>query len=133
GLGDRQPREVAQRDHLRRRGVDRLEALQRLVDRLDVREGRRRLDLAAVERLAVEVAPRRSASFRRAWSTRMRRMASAAAAKKWPRLPQPGGGDPRRPPSTRRRYASWTSAVASSVWPGFSWAIRCAASRRSSA
>ena len=43
-------------------------------------------------------------------------MASAAAAKKWPRPSQPWGGSP----PTSRRYASWTRAVAWSVWPGFS-------------
>ena len=45
--------------------------------------------------------------LRRAASTRMRRMASAAAAKKWPRPFQSG---PASPP-TSRRYASWTRAV----------------------
>jgi hypothetical protein len=48
----------------------------------------------------------------------MRRMASAAAAKKWPRLFQLCTLSV----STRRTKASWTSAVASSVCPGFSWA-----------
>ena len=47
-------------------------------------------------------------------STRMRRMASAAAAKKWPRLFQCRAASP----PTSRRYASWTRAVAWSVWPG---------------
>src|SRR5260221_6592968 len=46
------------------------------------------------------------------------RMASAAAAKKCPRLFQRSFGSF----PTRRRYASWTRAVACSVWPGFSWA-----------
>ena len=41
-------------------------------------------------------------------------MASAAAAKKWPR---PSHGR-RRPPPTSRRYASWTRAVGWRVWPG---------------
>src|SRR5260370_13321871 len=64
----------------------------------------------------------------------MRRMASAAAAKKWRRLAN--SSEPRRlspwfPPS--RNHASCTSAVASSVWPGFSFAICAAASLRSSA
>ena len=36
------------------------------------------------------------------------------------------------PGSTNRRYASWTKAVAWSVWPGFSRASFCAASLRSS-
>ena len=36
------------------------------------------------------------------------------------------------PPPTSRRYASWTRAVAWSVWPGSSAAIRAAASLRSS-
>ena len=58
----------------------------------------------------------------------MRRIASAAAAKKWPRLFQRWA----RSASTSRRYASWTSAVAWSVWPGFSRASRWAASWRSS-
>ena len=53
----------------------------------------------------------------------MRRMASAAAAKKWPRPSQRGSPSP-----TRRRYASWTRAVGSSVCPGASRASRWAAS-----
>src|SRR5262249_5815510 len=35
-------------------------------------------------------------------------------------------------PPTSRTYASWTRAVASRVWPGFSWASFRAASSRSS-
>src|SRR5262249_55263934 len=42
-------------------------------------------------------------ALRRALSTRMRRMASAAAAKKWPRLSQASGGERRRSPSTSRK------------------------------
>ena len=58
----------------------------------------------------------------------MRRMAVAAAAKKWPRVSQPlASAGP-----TSRRYASWTKAVACSVCPDFSCASRCAASLRSS-
>ena len=33
--------------------------------------------------------------------------------------------------STKRTYASWTNAVACSVWPGFSWTNFAAASFRS--
>ena len=55
----------------------------------------------------------------------MRRMASAAAAKKWPRLFHAALSA-----STSRRYASWTRAVASRVWPGISSASFCAASCR---
>ena len=40
-------------------------------------------------------------------------MASAAAAKKWPRPSNPGLRSP-----TSRRYASWTRAVGWRVWPG---------------
>ena len=43
-------------------------------------------------------------------------MASAAAAKKWPRPSQSRAGSS----PTSRRYASWTRAVAWSVWPGVS-------------
>jgi len=49
-----------------------------------------------------------SVLLRRALSTRIRRIASAAAAKKWRRLSKCWS-------PTSRRYASWTSAVASSV------------------
>ena len=66
--------------------------------------------------------------FRRAFSTRIRRIASAAAAKKCPRLFQPCAFST----STSRRYASCTRAVACSVCPGFSWASFAAASFRSS-
>jgi hypothetical protein len=52
----------------------------------------------------------------------------AAAAKKCPRPSQFVCCSP----PTRRRYASWTRAVGWSVWPGFSWAKRWAASLRSS-
>ena len=41
-----------------------------------------------VERTPLAAAAPLSGCLRRAWSTRMRRMASAAAAKKWPRLSQ---------------------------------------------
>jgi len=57
--------------------------------------------------------PRFAARRRRAWSTRMRRMACAAMAKKWPRLCQATRSWP-----TRRKYASCTSAVVCRVWPG---------------
>src|SRR5262245_63440459 len=57
GLGDRQPREVAQLDDLRRRRIDGLESLQRLVDREDVQRRLRRLDLPVFDRVALEVAP----------------------------------------------------------------------------
>ena len=61
----------------------------------------------ARERLLLEImrcGARRIESrfFRRAFSTKMRRMASAAAAKKWPRPFQTGAAFP----STSRRYAS---------------------------
>jgi len=61
-------------------------------------------------------------------------MASAAAAKKWPRLFQCGSDSPDSRPglATRRRYASWTSAVTWSICPGFSWASFAAASLRNS-
>src|SRR5439155_24560291 len=49
--------------------------------------------------------------LRRALSTRMRRMASAAAAKKWPRPSNAASGVA----PTSRRYASWTRAVGWSV------------------
>jgi hypothetical protein len=54
-------------------------------------------------------------------------MASAAAAKNWPR---PSQRCTRCAP-TSRKYASWTRAVARNVWPGFSWANLWAASFRS--
>ena len=53
-------------------------------------------------------------SRRRALSIRIRRMASAAAAKKWRRLAKP----PALAGPTSRKYASWTRAVALSVCPG---------------
>ena len=62
-------------------------------------------------------------------------MASAAAVKKWPLVFQcfsPGSWHSPRAGTTNRRYASWTSAVASRVCPGFSCASFCAASLRSS-
>src|SRR5262249_39579569 len=67
-------------------------------------------------------------ALRRTVSTRMRRMASAAAAKKWPRLSQCWAFST----STSRRFTSWTKAVAWSVCPGFSCASFWAASRRNS-
>ena len=61
-------------------------------------------------------------------STRMCRIASAATAKK---CPSPSNA--RSPPEPIiRRYASCTSAVASRVCPGDSWASFCRASFRSS-
>jgi len=71
--------------------------------------------------------PRFCVCLRRARSMRMRRMAVAAAAKKWPRSLYMG---PWRP--TRRKYASCTNPVASSVCPGVSLAKFRAASLRSS-
>ena len=68
--------------------------------------------------------PRRAWRPCRAWSTRMRCMATAAARKKPLRSA--------KAVSARRRYASWTSAVASSECPGDSPASRAAASRLSS-
>jgi hypothetical protein len=62
----------------------------------------------------------------RARSIRIRRIASAAAAKKWPPLFQLWT----RSVSTSRRYASCTKAVAWSVWPGFSCASLCVVVRR---
>jgi len=64
---------------------------------------------------------------RRADSTRMRRMASAAAAKKCGRFSNSNALSP-----TSRSQASWTSAVGCKVCPGRSLAILCAASLRSS-
>ena len=58
----------------------------------------------------------------------MRRMASAAAEKKCPRLFQFWACSA----SSKRRYASWTRAVAWRVCPGFSLASFWAASLRSS-
>ena len=55
-------------------------------------------------------------------------MASAAAAKKWPRLSQRASSAG----PTSRRYASWTRAVAFRVLPGGFAAIRAAASFRNS-
>jgi hypothetical protein len=55
------------------------------------------------------------------------RIASAAAAKKWPRPFQSCSSVP-----TRRSHASCTSAVGWSVWPEGSWASLAAASLRSS-
>jgi len=52
----------------------------------------------------------------RAFSIRMQRMASAAAAKKWPRLAQCWTVST----STSRKYASCTKAVAWRDWPGAS-------------
>jgi hypothetical protein len=66
--------------------------------------------------------------FRHEFSTTIRRMASAAAAKKCPRPSHSCASvldDP-----TNRSYASCTSAVASSVWPGSSAAIFRAAEVR---
>ena len=74
-----------------------------------------------------QLPPRLSWCFRRAFSTRIRRIASAAAAKKWPRLSQFWFSA-----ETRRSQASCTSAVAWSVWPAGSAAIRAAARRRNS-
>ncbi len=97
--------------------------------------------------------PRFAAPFRRARSTKIRRIASAAAAKKWPREEKEGDRDsglgaeggwserspsvpspePRAPcPPTIRKKASCTNAVACSVCPGFSCAKRAAANSRSS-
>ena len=61
---------------------------------------------------------------RRACSTEIRRIASAAAAKKW-RWPS------NLCSATKRRNGSCTSDFASSIWPGFSRAGRAAASLRS--
>src|SRR5262249_35755139 len=55
-LGNRQPREVAQLDDLRRRRIDALEPFQRLMDCEDVQRRLRRLDLPVFDRLALKVA-----------------------------------------------------------------------------
>jgi hypothetical protein len=55
--------------------------------------------------------PRLAALRRRAWSTRTRRMAWDATAKKWPRLFQDI-----RSCLASRMYASWTSAVVWRLW-----------------
>ena len=78
--------------------------------------------------VAVAAAMLLTPACRRAFSTRIRRIASAAAAKKCPRLSQCWAFST----STSRMYASCTSAVACSVCPGFSWASLAAASFRSS-
>ena len=106
----RQPGEVPQLDQPGGLGVVPLERGQGVVEGEQL--GRPRPSSATDT--CVEVDPPRSpprlaAALRRARSTRMRRMASAAAAKKCPRPSQLG---PRRRP-TSRRYASWTRAVAS--------------------
>ena len=88
---------------------------------------RRRRGLVQVVTRAVSP-PRLAAFFRRAFSTRMRRMASAAAAKKCRRFAQ---SRPASAPATRR-YASWTRAVGVRVCPVGSAAIRAASRRRSS-
>lgn len=72
--------------------------------------------------------PRLSRFLSRARLTRIRRMASAAAPKKCPRLFQRWAFST----STRRKYASWTRAVAWSVCPGCSLANFAAASFRNS-
>ena len=64
-----------------------------------------------VGRHALPAAAVLAAAFARAFSTRMRRMASAAAAKKWPRPSQPCSG-PRRPAAGRPRGPG--------QWPGAS-------------
>ena len=120
--------EVAELDEPRGRLVVPLQFGERLV------EGEREVGPSLdVRREVVEVEPPErppalSVTFPRARLTRMRRIASAAAAKKWAR---PCQGRPGSPP-TSRRYASWTRAVGCSVCPGLSWVSLEAASRRSS-
>src|SRR6058998_2268167 len=89
--------------------------------RLDIRQTGKETQL---DQLRAERITRR---LRRAFSTRMRRIASAAAAKKWPRPFHSWFAPP-----VRRNHASCTSAVGCKVWPGISLAILCAANRRSS-
>src|SRR6266516_3195853 len=73
-------------------------------------------------------APRFRAPRRRAWSTRIRRMARAATAKKWPRSVHWT-----RVWSTSLRYASWTKAVVPRVRSGCSpLSCRCAMPRSAS-
>ena len=67
------------------------------------------------------------AHFFAAAAEAMRRIASAAAPKKWARPSNFGFTLP-----TNRSQASWTSAVGCNVWLGASWAIFDAASLRSS-
>jgi hypothetical protein len=90
GLGDGQPREVAELDQLGRLGIGVGQPdeggvdIQHLVETFG----------SGGELVEVQVGPLRGCPIaalfllclRRALSTRMRRMASAAAAKKWPRL-----------------------------------------------
>ena len=107
---DAHPGEVAELDQLGRLGVGRGQPAQGLVDReqLGVAPvvGGDQGVLGEVDRATAP--PRLRAFRRRARSTRMCRMASAAAAKKWPR---PAHRGPSAGP-TSRRYASWTRAVA---------------------
>ena len=125
GVRDGQPAEQVEVGDLGRGRVVRREAGERVVQRQD-EVGVGGEPAGPVEQFDPDpAAARLSRSRSRAWLTRMRRMASAAAAKKWPR------------PSNcwspiSRRYDSWTRAVASRVWPGASAAMRAAASVRNS-
>src|SRR5262245_10806301 len=114
GLGDRQAGEVAQLDRAGLGLINPLGPLQGLVDSQGVEVRLRGGDRGVGDVLALAAAAWRWLCLWRAWSMRMRRMTSAAAAKKWPRPAHCWACSA----STSRRYASCTRAVAWSVCPG---------------
>ena len=124
GLVDRQPGEEAMAGDLGRGRVLRA-SRSSAASTSSTRSGSAPSAGASPSRAIVRAPPpRRAALRRRAWSTRIRCMATAAARKK----PLRSANDA----SPSRRYASWTSAVASSECPARSPASRAAASRFSS-
>ena len=128
GVGEGQPGEVPQFDEI---GLERVLGRQPVQGFVQGEQIFPRLTGGGQVRRQFDRRGRRRASDGRlpaGASTRIRRMASAAAAKKWPRFPTV----PHRPGPTSRRYASWTRAVAFRVLPGASSAIRAAANLRSS-
>ena len=90
------------------------------------------LDRVEVDPLAAAAALWRRPS-RRAFSTRMRRIASAAAAKKWPRLSQPRRRPCRRAGGTPRGPGPWPGASGRASPAPASGRRACAAPRRPAA
>ena len=118
GLGrflDRQAAEEAQLDDPRLAGVERGEPLERRVERDHVERRGRRAAAGSPSSKVTRGAPppRFSASRARARSIRICRIACAAIAQKCARFCQRSGRS-----FCSLRYASWTSAVGWSVWPG---------------
>ena len=94
-----QPGEEAQLDQFRRRGIQRGQLVQGLVQGQQVLVGQRRSDPDLVQVHPLQPPPCRTRALRRARSTRMRRMASAAAPKKWRRPSHFGSSSPPAEPA----------------------------------